>query len=65
MQIHIYCAFDKNRALPLALNFEDLYMNTTKRILIVDDEPIVCKTLEEMLIAFGYQVTVFHFIKRM
>jgi CheY-like chemotaxis protein len=33
-------------------------MPDQKHILVVDDEPIVCMTLKEILTAFGYEVTV-------
>lgn len=35
-------------------------MALAKRILVVDDEPIVCKTIHDILSALGYDVTVLH-----
>ncbi|MFT5365583.1 MAG: CheY-like chemotaxis protein [Candidatus Latescibacterota bacterium] len=35
-------------------------MPAPKHILVVDDEPIVCMTIKEILTSFGYQVTVLH-----
>ena len=38
-------------------NRKESLVSPQRRILIVDDEPVVCMTLRDILTSFGYQVT--------